>query len=153
MFRALGVDVGARRIGLALSDASGALATPLRTLSARGAASAGAAAVANIAERLAGEEDGLAVVVLGWPLQLDGSAGEQTVRVEAFARALRRRLALPVRLQDERLSSREAESRLALREKDWRRRRQRLDAAAAAVILQEYLDARRATPREPDMAT
>jgi putative holliday junction resolvase len=49
---------------------------------------------------------------------------------------------LPVLLQDERLSSREAESRLALREKDWRARKKKLDAAAAAIILQDYLDSR-----------
>jgi putative Holliday junction resolvase len=65
-----------------------------------------------------------------------------TARVEAFAEALGRRAGLPVALHDERLSSREAESRLALRERDWRARRERLDAAAAAVILQDYLDAR-----------
>jgi putative Holliday junction resolvase len=65
-----------------------------------------------------------------------------TRRVEQFARQLEARTALPVTLQDERLSSREAESRLALREKDWRVRKQRLDAAAAAVILQDYLDSR-----------
>jgi len=55
---------------------------------------------------------------------------------------LRVRTDLPVVLQDERLTSREAESRLAIREKDWRARKKRLDAAAAAVILQEYLDGR-----------
>ena len=51
-------------------------------------------------------------------------------------------IAVPVILQDERLSSREAESRLALRESDWRKRKAKLDAAAAAVILQDYLDER-----------
>jgi putative Holliday junction resolvase len=63
-----------------------------------------------------------------------------TPRVQAFAAALRARLAVPVVLQDERLTSREAESRLAVREKDWRARKKQLDAAAAAVILQDYLD-------------
>ena len=148
--RVLGVDVGAKRIGLALSDASGVLATPLQTLEPRGAAPAGVAAVADIAGRLASEPDGLAAIVVGWPLHLDGSPGEQTARVAAFVEALRRRIALPIRLQDERLTSRDAESRLALREKDWRRRRRRLDAAAAAVILQDYLDACVAVLRGPD---
>jgi putative Holliday junction resolvase len=55
---------------------------------------------------------------------------------------LTERLAIPVVTQDERLSSREAEERLAVREKDWKKRKARLDAAAAAVILQDYLDAR-----------
>jgi putative Holliday junction resolvase len=65
-----------------------------------------------------------------------------TSRVEHFARQLGAKTQIPVALQDERLSSREAESRLALREKDWRVRKQRLDAAAAAIILQDYLDGR-----------
>jgi putative Holliday junction resolvase len=65
-----------------------------------------------------------------------------TPRVEAFARTLGLRTALPITLQDERLTSREAESRLALHTKDWRARKARLDAAAAAIILQDYLDGR-----------
>ena len=139
--RTLGVDVGERRIGLALSDPSGTLATPLDTLAPAGGLDSRVAAVAGVVGRLAREEDGLAAVVIGWPLALDGSPHAQTARVEAFVAALRRRITLPVRLQDERLTSREAEGRLALREKNWRRRRGRLDAAAAAVILQEHLDA------------
>ena len=88
----------------------------------------------------AAEEDGLASLVVGLPRRLDGSPNDMTPRVEAFAAALRARTALPVVLQDERLTSREAESRLALREKDWRVRKKQLDAAAAAIILQDYLD-------------
>jgi putative Holliday junction resolvase len=65
-----------------------------------------------------------------------------TPRVRKFAQELARLTALPVTLQDERLTSREAESRLALREKDWRARKARLDAAAAAIILQDFLDTR-----------
>jgi putative Holliday junction resolvase len=92
--------------------------------------------------RLAEEEDGVAAIVVGLPRRLDGTATEMTSRVERFARALQDRMSLPVTLQDERLSSREAESRLAVRDKDWRSRKARLDAAAAAVILQDYLDSR-----------
>jgi hypothetical protein len=73
---------------------------------------------------------------------LDGTPTEMTPRVEQFARALGAKTSLPVTLQDERLSSREAESRLALRDKDWRSRKAKLDAAAAAIILQDYLDGR-----------
>ena len=62
--------------------------------------------------------------------------------VDAIAAALRRSLDIPIVLQDERLSSREAETALARREKDWRKRKPLLDAASAAVILQDYLDAR-----------
>src|SRR5687767_7692257 len=94
---------------------------------------------------LAGEDDGLEAVVVGWPRRLDGSPTDQTELVEAFARAIEAQIAIPVVLQDERLSSREAESRLAARESDWRKRKAKLDAAAAAIILQDYLDGR---PRE-----
>jgi putative Holliday junction resolvase len=90
--------------------------------------------------RLAAEEDGLASLVVGLPRRLDGSPNDMTPRVEKFAASLRTRIAVPVMLQDERLTSREAESRLAVREKDWRARKKLLDAAAAAIILQDYLD-------------
>jgi putative Holliday junction resolvase len=63
-----------------------------------------------------------------------------TARVTTFAEALGRLTGLPVELQDERLTSREAESRLAATDRDWRSRKRRLDAAAAAIILQDYLD-------------
>jgi putative holliday junction resolvase len=76
-------------------------------------------------------------------VRLDGSPTSLTSVVEAFARALQDRVAVPVILQDERLSSHEAESRLAVRERDWRQRKRKLDAAAAAVVLQDYLDHRR----------
>ena len=92
--------------------------------------------------RFAAEDDGVSELVVGLPRRLDGSPNAMTARVEQFARDLASRTQLPVTLQDERLSSREAESRLGLREKDWRVRKQRLDAAAAAVILQDYLDTR-----------
>jgi putative Holliday junction resolvase len=92
--------------------------------------------------RLAEEEDGVRAIVVGLPRRLDGSPNGMTPRVEKFARQLHDKTSLPVTLQDERLSSREAESRLALRDKDWRSRKARLDAAAAAVILQDYLDER-----------
>ena len=79
------------------------------------------------------------------------SPTDQTTIVETFARALEAQIAVPVVLQDERLSSHEAESRLAARESDWRKRKAKLDAAAAAIILQDYLDGRTAcaSGREP----
>ena len=102
--------------------------------------------------QLQNDDDGLEAVVIGWPRRLDGSATDQTPIVETFARSLKAQLAIPVVLQDERLSSTEAESRLARREKDWRKRKQQLDAAAAAVILQDYLDARVRTAAESNDA-
>ena len=79
-------------------------------------------------------------IVVGLPRRLNGDDNEQSQPARVFAAALGALTGLKVDLQDERLSSREAESRLALREKDWRRRKARLDAVAAAGILQDYLD-------------
>ena len=138
--RALGIDYGARRIGLALSDASGTLASPLRVVERPRSEPDTVRLVCQEVARLAADDDGLATIVVGWPRRLDGSPSEQTPIIEAFARALQQATTVPVVLQDERLSSHEAESRLALRERDWRKRKAKLDAAAAAIVLQDYLD-------------
>jgi putative Holliday junction resolvase len=158
--RILGIDVGHRRVGLAISDPSGTLARPLKTLIIESPAKAGrhrnslwgppsggpiqraVECVAREVQHLAAEEDGLEAIVVGMPSRLDGSATDQTASVTAFIGALRARTAIPVLSEDERLTSREAESRLALRERDWKKRKARLDAAAAAIILQDYLDRR-----------
>lgn len=140
--RVLGIDYGARRVGLALSDATGTLASPWRMIARPLSESATLDLLVHEIDRLVTEDDGLHAVVVGWPRRLDGSPTHQTPLVEAFARALEQRVRLPVILQDERLTSREAESRLAIRERDWRRRKQKLDAAAAAIVLQDYLDHR-----------
>jgi putative Holliday junction resolvase len=138
----LGIDYGARRIGLALSDATATLASPWRMLHRPPSeAETMRVLIAEIAT-LQQEDDGLEAVVVGWPRRLDGSPTDLTPIVETFAQSLQAKLAVPVVLQDERLSSTEAESRLARRERDWRKRKQQLDAAAAAVILQDYLDSR-----------
>jgi putative Holliday junction resolvase len=138
--RILGIDYGRRRIGLAISDPSGTIARPLKAMTGHGDAARAAETIAIEIARLASEDDGLGGVVLGLPTKLGGGPTDQTREVEAFAARLRARIAVPIVLQDERLSSREAESRLATRIKDWRERKQLLDAAAAAVILQDYLD-------------
>ncbi len=137
--RVLGVDVGSRRVGLAISDPSRTLARPLTTLIVHGEDDAATQVTKTIAQ-LTAEPDGLAAIVIGLPARLDGSPNDGTRRVRRFVEVLRSRSALPIHTEDERLSSREAESRLALRERDWRKRKARLDAAAAAVVLQDYLD-------------
>lgn len=140
--RIVGLDIGERRIGVAVSDATGTLARPLGVLRPAGLDVDALDLVVTEITRLAGEEDGIAAVVVGLPRRLDGTPNDMTPRVEQFARTLQAKTSLPVTLQDERLSSREAESRLAVRDKNWRTRKLRLDAAAAAVILQDYLDGR-----------
>ena len=138
--RIAGLDVGERRIGVAVSDSTGTLARPVGVVRTSGLDGDALDRTAAELARLAAEEDGLSALVVGLPRRLDGTANEMTPRVRVFAETLGRRTSLPVVLQDERLTSLEAESRLAVREKDWRVRKQRLDAAAAAIILQDYLD-------------
>lgn len=150
--RALGVDLGERRIGLAISDGTGTLARPLSTLTVRSADAV--EQVAREVVRLAAEEDGLAVIVVGVPTTLHGEASDGTARAARFMAALRARTTILVVGEDERLSSLEAEQRLSIGERDWRNRKRKLDAAAAAVFLQDFLD-RRERPlalTQPDRA-
>jgi putative Holliday junction resolvase len=144
--RALGVDYGRKRIGLALSDPTGLLARPWKTIAAAGLDRQVGELSREIAA-LHAESDGLAVVVVGLPRRLSGEANEQTALVRSLVDRLSGLTPVPITMQDERLSSHEAEQLLARREKDWRKRKPLLDAAAAAVILQDYLDAQpRALP-------
>jgi len=143
--RALGIDFGRRRIGLALSDPTGLLARPWKTIERRGQLHAVADELARAIAGLRDEADGLDAVVVGLPRRLNGEPTELTRSVEMLADRLRALTGVVVVLQDERLSSREAESLLARREKDWRKRKAALDATAAAVILQDYLDSADAT--------
>jgi putative Holliday junction resolvase len=135
----MGIDVGTRRIGLAISDVTRTLARPLMTIDVADA-DEGVRRVADEVTRLAAEDDSLSTIVVGLPVRLDGSSNDQTSRVTAFVTALKGRTPIPIVTADERLSSVEAESRIATRTKDWRERKKKLDAAAAAVILQDYLD-------------
>ena len=137
--RTLGIDYGERRIGLSLSDATGLLASPWKTLAHD--ANVGAAAT-RIAREIASLDEGdrPQAIVIGLPRRLNGEPNQQTPRVEKFAAALRDLTSLPIALQDERLTSLEADAILAQRERDWRKRKANLDAMAAAVILQDYLD-------------
>jgi putative holliday junction resolvase len=138
----LGIDVGDRRVGLAISDPSRTLARPLTTLSVRGASDAIDRVLESV-NRLREEDDGLDAIVVGLPSRLDGTPTDATPRVLAFIDALKARTAVPVSTEGERLTSHEAEERLAATERDWRRRKPLIDAAAAAIILQDYLDRKR----------
>ncbi len=147
--RVLGIDYGRRRIGLALSDVTGLLARPWKTISARDGARGAAGDLAREIDLLRQEADGLGAVVIGLPRRLSGEPNAETPLVEAIVARLGTLIDLPIVLQDERLTSREAESLLARREKDWRKRKPLLDAAAAALILQDYLDSQ-PSPSIPD---
>lgn len=139
--RVIGIDVGARRVGIAISDATRTLARPLESIVVESDRDAIDRVVARI-ETLASEEDGVTAVVVGLPYRLDGSPTDATERATAFVDALRQRTPLPIFTEDERLTSVEAESRLARRERDWKKRKATIDALAAAILLQDYLDRR-----------
>ena len=139
--RVVGVDIGTRRIGLAISDVTRTLARPLEVIAVSDARDRVIRVAARLAQ-LAAEDDGVSAVVVGVPRRLDGSESEMTKTARAFVDALRRCTPIPIETADERLTSVEAESRLAVRERDWKKRKKQLDAAAAAVVLQDYLDRR-----------
>lgn len=138
----LGVDPGEARIGVARSDPSGLLATPVETVPR------GAGDLARITA-LVGSEEAVEVVV-GLPRSLSGGEGPAAARVREFAAGLAREVApVPVRLCDERLSTVSAESMLRERGRSGRARRAVVDQAAAVVILQQALDTERATGVAP----
>ncbi|MGD0115792.1 MAG: Holliday junction resolvase RuvX [Dehalococcoidia bacterium] len=143
--RFLGLDVGERRIGVAISDPNGQVAVPLRTLQVK----AQEAAVREIAALVA--EEGVEAVVVGLPLRLDGGVGEQAESVQEFVRLLLPAISAPVTLWDERLSTVQAEQLLRRETRSRPRPGGRRapeknagekDALAAAIILQGYLDSR-----------
>jgi putative Holliday junction resolvase len=132
--RFLGVDLGRVRIGLALADDVLRAARPLRTVARR----ADAETLADIVR--AAREYEVDRAVLGLPLNMDGSEGAAAQRARAFAPKLAAALGVPVELFDERLSTFEAETRLRDQGFSAKDRRSRVDAEAAAVILQGWLD-------------
>ncbi len=133
----LGLDLGERRIGLALSDPLGITARPLSVLEC---VSLGedVRAVGELVARHRAQ-----AVVVGLPLSMDGAAGAAARRARRFARALGRALAVPVHLWDERLTTAQAERDLLAAGQRRTARRQIRDAVAAALILQSYLDSHR----------
>jgi putative Holliday junction resolvase len=143
--RVLAFDLGVRRTGVAISDPSGLLARPLEVVEGTSLKAQWTPLLALIARVQAGD-DPLEAIVVGVPHRLDGTATHFTPAALDFISRLSRRLPIPVVPLDERLTSVEAEALLAVRERDWRRRKAHLDAAAAAVLLQEYLDSRQRNP-------
>lgn len=143
--RILALDLGTRRIGVALSDPTATIAAPLETIAAAGERRT-VAQVAALCRR-----HGVARIVVGWPRNMDGSRGPAAERAEAFAARLRAAVSVPVDLWDERLSTTAAERALIETGARRERRRQERDRLAASLILQGYLDARR-TPKDESEA-
>jgi putative Holliday junction resolvase len=135
----MGLDVGDRRIGIALSDESALIASPRETLERKG----NKKDIAHLLD-LARRED-VSEIVVGLPLSLDGSSGPQAEKVGRFVEALRSSTSLPVTTWDERLTTVSAERLLVEADLSRSRRRGTVDRVAAALILQSYLDSRRAS--------
>ena len=132
--RVLGLDLGDVRMGVAVSDPDRRLALPLGTVQV-GRPPGELDAVAGLVT-----EHGVVLVVVGHPLSMSGGAGPAARHAEAFAEALRSRLTVPVELQDERLSTVEADRTLRRAGASARERRRAVDRTAATVILQAWLD-------------
>lgn len=141
--RFVGVDYGKKRIGLAISDATAFLARPWQVVSVpEPDPELSAALIADFFPRLMTEDESVDGIVIGLPRRLSGEDTDQTADVRAFAKMLEMITGIEVFLVDERLTSVEAEAQLATREKDWKKRKQQIDAVAAAIILQDFLDSR-----------
>ena len=138
MGRWVGVDYGTRRIGIALCDPGESIASPVTTLPARPQPAQAALLVLQWAAQH--EASGL---VVGLPLNMDGSDSAQTSLTRQFAEQLRRHGELPVELWDERLTSLQADALMRAAATRRSRRKRRRDALAAQLILQSFLDARR----------
>ncbi len=134
--RVLALDVGDKRIGVAISDPSQVLARSLKVIQ-RGSRQEDFAAVARLVEEYEVEK-----VVVGYPLSLDGKAHAQAKKVERYATGLAESLTVPMLLWDERFSTVTAERLMREAGVRSKKRRERIDAVAAAVILQDYLDSR-----------
>jgi len=139
--RALGVDPGEKLLGVAVSDESGLIARPLTTLRHTARDADAARIIALVQEQAAG------TIVVGYALDGDGKPGPQARHAEKLAAALRELTQLPVLLHDESFSSQEAAESLRAAGKTRRARREQIHSAAAAALLQSYLDAH--TPETP----
>jgi len=135
--RVVGIDLGTRRIGVAVSDSGGVLATPYSVIERTGDDRVDRDRIAEVIRELhAG------AVVVGLPLSLDGSRGPAATAALAQVDALRQHLDVPVEVHDERLSTVSAHRSLAASGLKRARRRQVVDQVAAAVVLQSWLDSR-----------
>jgi putative holliday junction resolvase len=133
----MGIDAGERRLGIALSDELRMLASPLKILERLHGLGPVFDDLIEIARR-----EGVRRMVVGLPLNADGSEGRQARRARDFARLAERVVGVPVDMWDERLSTQAAEAIVRAQGRSMKRVRQRgqIDAVAAAVILQDYLD-------------
>ncbi len=139
MARIIALDVGEKTIGIAVTDERQSMAFPESTLWRQEGKKRDMAALRELVARYLP-----AAIVVGYPLMMDGSAGIQTEKIEAFIKELRNHIRIPIIKQDERLSTREAERVLMQSGRRREERKKDVDALAAALILQSYLDLQKA---------
>ena len=135
--RALGIDPGSKRIGLAVSDRSGTIASPFMVLQRSRSRQHDDAEIARIVR-----EEEIEIVVVGLPLNMDGSHGASAKAAIADARRLATVVGVPIELHDERRTTVTAEQSMREAGLDGVERRQRVDKVAAAIMLQSWLDGR-----------
>lgn len=138
--RVMALDVGERRIGVALSDPTRTLATPLTTIRAEPRT----IALKRIADLI--REHEVTALVVGLPLTMSGDIGPQATLVQQFVEELRQMIAIPLSFVDERLTTVAAERMMIDLKLKPEQRRARIDEVAASIILQDFLDVQRQTP-------
>lgn len=138
MARVVGLDIGARRVGVAVSDNKGAMALPYAVLELSGGLDDIKALAAGVREVV--DDIGAGAVVVGLPLSMDGSEGPAAKGIKAVVSSLEEELGLPVHLIDERLSTVQASRALRERGISGASHKARLDSMAAAILLQAWLD-------------
>ena len=139
--RILGLDLGGRRVGVAMSDPGAVIASALETVDGRDKDYL----IAHIKELV--EKHNIAAVVVGCPLNQDGTAGAQAKNYGALTERIEQRLSVPVYKQDERFTTVEAHNTMRSLGENGRRRRESVDRVAAVLILQTYLDRMNAAKR------
>lgn len=143
--RILGLDVGDKTIGVAVSDELGITANPVCVIQRSTSIKKDIGEVRRLAQDYSVER-----IVVGMPLMLDGSVGIQAQKVQAFVEELRKRTTIPVEVWDERLSTSQVERVLIEMDQSRAKRKKQLDKLAAAIILQAYMDSHRSAHEEPD---
>ena len=135
--RAVGIDLGEKRIGVAISDSSGSLATPYEVVTRTGSRDQDHRRIRAIVEEVEAE-----ILVVGLPLSLDGSEGKAAQGARKEAEAIGQRISIPIELHDERFTTVEAERILKEQGLDAAERRKVVDKVAAAILLQAWMEGR-----------
>lgn len=146
--RLMGLDVGDKTIGVAISDELGISANPVTIIQRIGSIRKEMGQIRSMVE-----EYGVGLIIVGMPYMMDGSVGIQAEKVIAFIDEMKRRLRTPVETWDERLSTAEVERMLIAADQSRSKRKQVIDKLAAAVILQSYMDRHRSAASASDEYT